>query len=100
MFIKFFSGRFGRVIITAKDGNKNMLRANIWRELRLLDGIIRNLTVYYEEEYFKYEDICARWMSECFQNDILNLDYVIDDVSRLQIYANKYKANKKGIVTQ
>lgn len=58
-----------------------MLRANIWKELRLLDGIIRNLTVFYEEEYYRYEDICAKWLSECFQNDILNLDYVIEDVS-------------------
>lgn len=77
----FVAGRFGRVIVTAKDGNKNMLRADIWKELRLLDGIIRNLTVYYEDEYYKYEDICAKWLSECFQNDILNLDYVIEDVS-------------------
>lgn len=81
LFCSIFSGRFGRVIVTSKDGNKNMLRASIWKELRLLDGIIRNLTVYYEEEYFKYEDICAKWMTECFQNDILNLDYVIEDVS-------------------
>lgn len=69
------------MIVTAKDGNKNMLRANIWKELRLLDGIIRNLTVFYDDEYYKYEDICAKWLSECFQNDILNLDYVIEDVS-------------------
>lgn len=81
LFVFIASGRFGRVIITSKDGNKNMLRAAIWKELRLLDGIIRNITVFYEEEYFRYEDICAKWMSECFQNDILNLDYVIEDVS-------------------
>lgn len=43
--------------------------------------MIQNTTVYYGEEYFRYEDICAKWMSECFKNDILNLDYVLDDVS-------------------
>ncbi|XP_044755811.1 patched domain-containing protein 3 isoform X1 [Coccinella septempunctata] len=74
------AGRFGRVIVTSKDGIKNMLRAEIWKELRLLDGLIQNMTVFYNDEYFTYKDICARWQSECFQNDILNLDYIIDDV--------------------
>lgn len=82
----FSAGRFGRVIITSKDGNKNILRASIWKELRLLDDIIRNVTVYYDDEYFTYSDICAKWMSECFQNDILNLDYVIEDVSTCMQY--------------
>ncbi|KAK9889581.1 hypothetical protein WA026_006956, partial [Henosepilachna vigintioctopunctata] len=71
--------RFGRVIVTSKDGDKNMLRAEIWKELRLLDGLIQNMTVFHDEEYFTYQDICAKWMTECFQNDILNLDYIIED---------------------
>ncbi|KAJ3642236.1 hypothetical protein Zmor_025039 [Zophobas morio] len=75
------SGRFGRVIVTSKDGNKNLLRTVVWKELRLLDGIIQNMTVYHDDDYFTYKDICARWMSDCFQNDILNLDYIMDDVS-------------------
>ncbi|XP_068897775.1 patched domain-containing protein 4 isoform X4 [Tenebrio molitor] len=74
------AGRFGRVIVTSKDGNKNLLRTVVWKELRLLDGIIQNMTVYHDYEYFTYKDICAKWMSECFQNDILNLDYIMDDV--------------------
>jgi hypothetical protein len=69
------------VIVTSKDGNKNLLRTVVWKELRLLDGIIQNMTVYHDYEYFTYKDICAKWMSECFQNDILNLDYIMDDVS-------------------
>ncbi|XP_063921586.1 patched domain-containing protein 3 [Zophobas morio] len=74
------AGRFGRVIVTSKDGNKNLLRTVVWKELRLLDGIIQNMTVYHDDDYFTYKDICARWMSDCFQNDILNLDYIMDDV--------------------
>lgn len=76
-----FIGRFGRVIVTSKDNDKNMLRAEIWQELRLLDGYIQNMTVFHDDEYFTYKDICAKWMNECFQNDILNLDYIIEDVS-------------------
>lgn len=58
-----------------------MLRAVIWKELRMLDGYIQNMTVLHNDEYFTYKEICARWMTDCFQNDILNLDYIIDDVS-------------------
>ena len=61
-----------------------MLRANIWTELRLLDGYIQNLTLRYEDEYFTYRDICAKWQNECFENDILNLDAIINDVSVIQ----------------
>lgn len=47
----------------------------------MLDNIIQNTTVQYEDEYFTYQDICAKWINECFKNDILNLDYILDDVS-------------------
>lgn len=60
-----------------------MLRVDVWKELRLLDGYIQNMTVFYDDEYFTYKDICARWLSDCFQNDILNLDYIMEDVSML-----------------
>lgn len=76
----FFTGRFGRVIVTSKDGNKNMLRVEVWKELRLLDDLIQNATALYEDEYFTYQDICAKWNNECFKNDILNLDYIIGEV--------------------
>ncbi|XP_066995806.2 patched domain-containing protein 3 isoform X1 [Anabrus simplex] len=73
-------GRFGRVIVIPKHG-KDMLRREIWEELRLLDQIIQNVTVQWEdEETFTYQDVCARWIDQCFHNDILNLDYVIDEV--------------------
>nr|XP_022905229.1 patched domain-containing protein 3 [Onthophagus taurus] len=74
------AGRFGRVIVTSNDGNKNMLRMEIWKELRRLDEIIQNTTVYFDDEYYTYQDICAKWGNECFKNDILNLDNVLEDV--------------------
>jgi len=73
-------GRFGRIIAIPRHGN-DMLTRDIWTELRLLDEIIRNTTVPWEGGYFKYDDVCARWQGDCFTNDILNLDYVIDEVS-------------------
>lgn len=77
------AGRFGRVIVTTKDGDRNMLRADVFRELRQLDDIIQNSTVTYDGETFTYKDACARWENECFANDILNLDHIIKDVSQL-----------------
>ncbi|XP_058456298.1 patched domain-containing protein 3 [Malaya genurostris] len=73
-------GRFGRVIITSKDENKNLLRRAVWEELRVLDGIIQNATAHYDGDSFSYRELCARWENECFLNDILNLDQIIDEV--------------------
>lgn len=75
-----FSGRFGRVIITSKDGDRNLVRREIFKELRILDGIIHNLTATYDGESFKYRDICARTLGECYENGILNLDLLMDEV--------------------
>lgn len=80
MFFLYIAGRFGRVIVTTKDGDPNILRVDVWRELRLLDEIIQNTTAYYDEETFTYHDICAKWMEQCYTNDILNLDKIIDEV--------------------
>lgn len=48
----------------------------------MLDDIIQNMTVFHDDEYFNYRDICAKWMSDCFQNNILNLDYIMDEVNQ------------------
>lgn len=87
-----FPGRFGRVIVIPKDGNDNMLRRETFQELRHLDDLIQNATVEYEGELFTYKDACARWENECFQNDILNLDFIMDDVSGIKTYFNLKKS--------
>jgi hypothetical protein len=81
LFLDSISGRFGRVIITSKDNDENILRSEVWKELRLLDDIIQNTTVEYDGDIFSYREICARWEGECFTNDILNLDYILPEVS-------------------
>lgn len=58
-----------------------MIRREVFEELRILDGMIQNATVTYDGETFTYKDVCARWQGECFENDILNLDQIMDDVS-------------------
>lgn len=81
----FLTGRFGRVIVISKDEDKNLLRSEVWEELRLLDGIIQNATVQYDGDTFTYREACARWENECFTNDILNLDQIIGEVSELSV---------------
>lgn len=46
-----------------------------------MDGLIQNATVEYEGEIFTYQDVCAKSDGYCFENNVLNLDYVMDDVS-------------------
>jgi hypothetical protein len=75
-----FLGRFGRVIIESKDGDDNLIRKEVWQELRMLDDLIQNATVTYEGETFTYRDTCAKWEDECYTNDILNLDAILDEV--------------------
>lgn len=66
------------MIVIPKDNDTNMIRREIWDELRVLDGIIRNATAVYEGEKYTYDQICARWLDQCFSNDILNLDAIIE----------------------
>ncbi|CAH2241276.1 jg3337 [Pararge aegeria aegeria] len=76
-------GRFGRVIIVAKDNDTNMLRTEVWKELRQLDEYVQNVTVTLENgDTFSYKEECARWEGQCFSNDILNLDKIIGEVER------------------
>lgn len=84
MFI--FQGRFGRVIVTSNDGDTNLIRPEVFRELRILDQIIQNTTVYEDGEEFKYADLCAKFQDECFNNDILSLDQIMDEVCVLKMY--------------
>jgi hypothetical protein len=67
----------------SKDGDENLLRTAVWKELRMLDDIIQNTTVEFDGESFSYKQICAMWENECYTNDILNLDYILPEASYL-----------------
>lgn len=73
------------MIVTAKDGDRNMIRREVFQELRTLDNLIQNATAEYDGEKYTYRDICARWEGDCFQNDILNLDYIMDEILSKEI---------------
>lgn len=73
------------MIIVSKDGDENLLRTSVWKELRMLDDIIQNTTAEHDGETFTYREICAKWENECYTNDILNLDYILPEVKRALI---------------
>lgn len=79
------SGRFGRVIVTSRDDDPNLIRREVFEELRILDGIIENTTALDDGEPYTYENICARWDDACFSNDILNLDQIMDEVIAIDL---------------
>lgn len=63
---------FGCVEAKAKDG-RTMLRESVFRELKILDWMVRNISVKYDTYNLFYADICRRINKNCFDNDILKL---------------------------
>ncbi|XP_058795764.1 patched domain-containing protein 3 [Phymastichus coffea] len=78
-------GRFGHVVVLSKDNDTNLLRSVIFEELIVLDQMIRNATAVYDGETYNYAKICAKWLGECFTNDILELDQIIEDVENKEM---------------
>ena len=76
VFNFIISGRFGHVIVIPKNGD-NMLRVEVFKELRELDELIRNVTAVYDTETFSFDQICAKWFDQCMSNDILNLHHLL-----------------------
>ncbi|XP_059085316.1 patched domain-containing protein 3-like isoform X2 [Tigriopus californicus] len=64
------NGRFGRLLITAQD-NETLLRDDMFREMLILDELVRNMTFSFENQTWKYEDVCAQNNGQCWKNDIL-----------------------------
>ena len=66
------NGRFARLIIVAKD-NGTLLREEVWDEIMFIDSKLHQINFTYDGETLKYEDICAIWNEDCFENQALDL---------------------------
>ncbi|XP_064454991.1 patched domain-containing protein 3-like [Ornithodoros turicata] len=71
--------KFGRLIVVTKD-ESNLLRREIWDEIMLLDSIIKNMTVAWDDDVWRYEQICARDGPLCYPNDLLDFYPIIDEI--------------------
>ena len=62
---------FARIIVSAKADN--MLTVDTWDEMVLLDEMIRNVTVDWDDSIARYDDMCALKNGDCLYNEILEL---------------------------
>jgi hypothetical protein len=72
-------GRFGRILILAKDGG-SVLRTSIFSEIVKLDSYIQNMTFEYDGDSYRYDQICARLNGRCFSNDVLDFADQMQDI--------------------
>ncbi|XP_045601587.2 patched domain-containing protein 3 [Procambarus clarkii] len=67
------SGRFARLIITAKD-NGTLLRSHVWDDIVSLDRTIHSLNITVDgNKLAQYEDLCSIWDGKCLENNVLHL---------------------------
>ncbi|XP_040070232.1 patched domain-containing protein 3 [Ixodes scapularis] len=71
--------KFGRLIVVTKNG-KNLLSRKVWDEIIMLDQIIKNMTVLWDDDIWTYEQICARNGRPCYPNEMLDFYPYIDQI--------------------
>ncbi|XP_067123914.1 patched domain-containing protein 3-like [Centruroides vittatus] len=70
---------FSLIQITAKDGG-TLLKENIFQEMKILDDIIRNITVISNGQILKYKDICGHRFESCLNNSIFDIMHHSEDI--------------------
>ena len=72
-------GKFGRVIVAAKDGG-SMLRSELWNQILYLDQVIFNVSVLHEGNKLDYPTLCAQWNTYCYDNEILRMANLMPEI--------------------
>ncbi|RWS29740.1 patched domain-containing protein (Ptchd)-like protein [Leptotrombidium deliense] len=73
-------GRFGRVIVVAKNDG-NILRKTFFDEIVFLDKAIKSLKINWDDNEYRFGDLCAKTeKGDCWQNDILDFVERIEDI--------------------
>lgn len=79
-------GRFGRIIIVANDGG-SILRKSIFDQIVRLDESIKNFTISYDDELYRYSDLCAQASTgRCPDNDILDFKDRIQEIEEKKFF--------------
>lgn len=71
--------KFGRLIVVTREGT-NLLSRRVWDEIALLDQIIKNMTVEWDDDLWTYEQVCARDGRFCYPNELLDFYPYIDQI--------------------
>ncbi|XP_074600748.1 patched domain-containing protein [Brevipalpus obovatus] len=72
-------GRFGRLIVVAND-ESNVLTRQVFNEVMQLDGLVKNMTITWDDNEYRYADLCAMSEGKCWENDVLDFHTKIDDI--------------------
>nr|XP_045593830.1 patched domain-containing protein 3-like [Procambarus clarkii] len=72
-------GRFARFIIMAKD-ERTILRSEVWNDIVSLDRLVHSVSVVNNDKVVRYDDLCAVWDSECYENNVLGLQDLMPGV--------------------
>lgn len=70
---------FARIMIEAKDG-KSIFDKEVYHELKLIDKMVNNITVWHNHRLWKYKNMCAKKNRKCFENHILDFGDRLDDM--------------------
>jgi len=80
-------GRFGRIVLIAKDGG-SVLRSVIFEEIIKLHKSIINISINYDDDTYKYADLCAISNGKCHHNDILDFYPRIAEIESRKFFLN------------
>ena len=74
-------GRYGRIIIVAKDGG-SLLREKVFQQIEIVDALVQNITVHHKEDGrdYSYYDLCAISNGYCWDNSVLGIGRHMFDI--------------------
>lgn len=83
---RFESKRFGYILVSAKDQQKNVLDLEIFGHIHRLWTLVEGLHVKHNEKWFNYSSICVTvpYANSCIHNPLLSM-YAFNPLSLLQI---------------
>ncbi|XP_070560683.1 patched domain-containing protein 3-like [Ptychodera flava] len=91
-------GRFGRLIVTAKD-NDNVLRENVFSEILKIHDYVLEINATDDGKICQFDDLCGKWDGTCNQNALLQLyDYSASNVESMSLQYPVHRLPQGGLV--
>ncbi|XP_076034549.1 patched domain-containing protein 3-like [Oratosquilla oratoria] len=73
------TGRFARFIVLAHD-NGTLLREDVWDEIMMLNELVHEVKITFDEQTYRYDDLCAITRGSCYENNVLDIHELIPEV--------------------
>lgn len=62
-----------------------LLRQDVFKEIVALDKLMHNISIIWDEDEYRYDNLCAAWEGDCYENDVLELDDSMADIESKKI---------------